>query len=169
MNQTHAAAVLALFAIAPGGAIAQQFNQLNQGLDVETVIETELGKSVVYAAKFVCGLPPGELGNFVGPVAPGFYFTSINIYNPNGSSVDLAVRVLEVSRAGGGNPGHRTATGAETIGGNAAIKIDCFDVAQFFGQTTFTNSEGFVAITIDKKMPINVIGVYTASVEQSPT
>jgi hypothetical protein len=98
----------------------------------------------------------------VGPVTPGFYLTSINIYNPNGTSIDTNLKILEVSAAGGGNPGHRTATGTETIGGNGAIKIDCFDIAQFFGQSSVTNSEGFVVITVGKKTILNVTAVYTA-------
>jgi len=99
----------------------------------------------------------------VGPVAPGFYFTSINVFNPNEVSVSVNLRILEVSRAGGGNPGHRTATGSETIGANAAIKIDCFDIAQFFGQSSVTSSEGFVVLTVGNKTPLNVVGVYTVA------
>jgi hypothetical protein len=159
MNRLHATAVLtALATSVPCYAVAQ----LTTGLDVETVIGTEVDKSVQYAAKFVCGLPPGDTGAFIGPVTAGFYLTSINIYNPNSASVTANLRVLEVSAAGGGNPGHRTATGSEMIGANSALKIDCFDVAQFFGQSSVTNSEGFVVITVDKRTVLNVVGVYTA-------
>lgn len=159
MGKLHAVIVLtALATFVPGGAVAQ----LATGLDVETVTGTHIDKSNVYAAKFICGLPPGETGAFVGPVAPGFYLTSINIFNPNSASVSIDVRVLEVSRAGGGNPGRRTATGSETIGSLAATKIDCFDVAQFFGQSSVTSSEGFVVLTIGEKTPLDVVAVYTS-------
>jgi hypothetical protein len=99
--------------------------------------------SLEYAVKFVCGRSSG------GPVAPGTYFTSINIHNPNRDSLvfqfKIATPVIRFSPL--------------FLGYDQVLNISCPRIRQILGGIAF--AEGFAVF--HSRLPLDVVTVYTAA------
>src|SRR3990172_550229 len=127
----------------------------------------------VFSAKFLCGEIPHDQANPQNPIAgellvPGTYLTAINIYNPNNFTVRFAKKAIIT------NP-QRERRGAvsnqiiETLGPMQGLEVDCCDIAQLFTSGLECNAEnlfggfskGFVDISINPFVPLDVVGVYT--------
>lgn len=108
-----------------------------------------------YAAKFVCGEYEGG-----GVVAPGKYFTAINVHNPTETTVKLRKRfsiALPGEKAGPVTPFFYA-----YLRPGQAMEIDCPDIRK---HTQFDASflKGFAVI--ESKSELNVVVVYTATGE----
>lgn len=104
-----------------------------------------------YAAKFVCGKSSGKV------VAPGVYFTAVNVHNPGRSAVDLAVKVavaLPGLQAGPVSKFHNV-----QLGPDEALEIDCSDISEYI-ETKEEFLKGFVVI--ESESDLDVVTVYTA-------
>ncbi len=110
-----------------------------------------------YAAKFVCGTSKGQV------VAPGQYFTAINVHNPTYAPVRLRAK-LAVALPGL-KPGPVSGFVKATLGPDEALEIDCPDI---FNPKIFPHTpakaeflKGFVVI--ESEVELAVVAVYTAA------
>ena len=110
-----------------------------------------------YAVKFVCGSPE------VPVVAPGQYFTAINVHNPSPRPVYFRKKVavaLPSEKAG------RVSKFFEAqLKSDEALEIDCQDILRHADQGGFL--KGFVVI--ESPLELDVVAVYTAGHPQVET
>jgi hypothetical protein len=105
-----------------------------------------------YAVKFVCGKSDGEV------VAPGVYFTAINVHNPAYRDVRFRVKVavaLPHLKPGPVSPFHDTG-----LGPDEALEIDNQDIFKLAGI-----DPGFLKgfVVIESQHELDVVAVYTAA------
>ena len=104
-----------------------------------------------YAVKFVCGKSPGRI------VAPGAYFTAINVHNPNEKPAGFRKKVaiaLPEEKAG------RISRFFDAkLGPDEAMEIDCPDILRH------AHAEGFVKgfVVIESELELDIVGVYTTA------
>lgn len=103
-----------------------------------------------YAVKFVCGDPVAPV------VAPGRYFTAINVHNPGQLPVLFRKKVAVAL------PGERVGPVSQfyeaRLMSNEALEIDCPDILEHAHQAGFL--KGFVVI--ESPMELDVVAVYSA-------
>lgn len=104
-----------------------------------------------YAVKFVCGK------SAEGIVAPGQYFTAINVHNPTKDSVEFGKKIAVALPE---KPGPVSRMSNAKLGPDEALEIDCPDI---FRRTHSTAGflKGFVII--ESKVELDVVAVYTAA------
>jgi len=105
-----------------------------------------------YAAKFVCGKPDG------GELAPGVYYTAINVHNPTGHAVRFRKKVAIAER--GERPGPVSKFFDAKLGPDEALEIDCPDIRRH-AQVHEEFLKGFVVL--ESEVELDVVGVYTAA------
>ncbi len=105
-----------------------------------------------YAAKFVCGKSPGRI------VAPGTYYTAINVHNPLYREIGLRAKVA--AALPGLKPGHVSKFRDAKLGPDEALEIDCPDI-RTLAETKEDFIKGFVVI--ESNVELDVVAVYTAS------
>jgi hypothetical protein len=146
-------------------------------LDVETIfhktIRADTTRSTVFSAKFLCGRirDRGEnesrADDSATSLAPGTYFTAINVHNPNPFSLKFIKRALETKSQR--DPRGEVGTGVtEALAPNQGVEIDCKDIRTLLGRSVPDRNgsdfvKGFVVITIPglPDIPFDVVGVYT--------
>jgi hypothetical protein len=114
-----------------------------------------------YAAKFVCGLAAAS-GTAAGtlPVAPGYYYTAINVHNP--STTDLnQIQKRFVIALPGEKVGPKSGFVQEQLKADDAMEIECPDIAKQLDLTVGKFVKGFVVIKSTAEL--DVVGVYTAA------
>jgi hypothetical protein len=105
-----------------------------------------------YAAKFVCG--KNDQGTVV---APGEYFTGINVHNPGRETATIRKRFAVALPGEKAGPVSGVVT--EHLRPGEAFDIDCPDIATHVPVNGF--AKGFV--TIESPQDLEVVGVYTAA------
>lgn len=103
-----------------------------------------------YAVKFVCGRPVLPV------VAPGEYFTAINVHNPSPRPVAFRKKIavaLPGEKAGKISPFFEA-----QLKSDEALEIDCQDILRHAQETGFL--KGFVVIETPSEL--DVVAVYTA-------
>jgi hypothetical protein len=105
-----------------------------------------------YAVKFICGKSAGEV------VAPGVYFTAINVHNP--TDIAISFRKKVAIALPGEQPGPVSRFFAADLGPDQALEIDCRDIRR---HTDYTAEflKGFAVIESD--VELDIIAVYTAA------
>ncbi len=110
-----------------------------------------------YAAKYVCGVAqPGTAS--AGIVAPGKYFTAINVHNPNAQAVEFRkkfVIALPSEKQGGKISQFFSAA----LKADEAWEIECPDIFRHLGVGGF--AKGFVVLL--SPVELDVVAVYTAA------
>jgi hypothetical protein len=107
-----------------------------------------------YAAKFVCGKSDGD------ELAPGVYFTAINVHNPTGRDVKFSKKFALPGR----EPEESGETPKEPIGAqlkpDATLEIDCPDIRAHTGV-----HDGFLKgfVVLESDVELDVVAVYTAA------
>lgn len=107
-----------------------------------------------YAVKVVCGKQKKDKGI----VAPGRYFTAINIHNPTQNRVQFK-RKLAIAYPGA-KPGPVSDWEIAEIGPGQAVEIDCPDIFELAGKDK-KFIKGF--LTIACLSELDVVAVYTTS------
>ncbi len=113
-----------------------------------------------YAVKFVCGSPPDVAAP---PVAPGRYFTAINVHNPGDRPIGFRKKFAIAL------PGERVGPISKffdaRLGPDEAFEIDCADILQAFGPRQQQRlMKGFAVIQLfDTTAALDVVVVYTAA------
>jgi hypothetical protein len=111
-----------------------------------------------YATKFVCGKSAGEV------VAPGVYFTAVNVHNPTDTAVGLRVKVAVALP--GLQPGPVSQFYDAKLEPDEALEIDCPDISnpeifKFEKPIKAGFLKGFVVI--ESNVELDVVAVYTAA------
>jgi hypothetical protein len=104
-----------------------------------------------YAVKFVCGK------SVLPVVAPGAYYTAINVHNPNSNAIAFRKKIsiaLPSEKAG-----RVTQFFEAKLGPDEALEIDCPDILRHSESRGFL--KGFVVIESD--LELDVVGVYTTA------
>jgi hypothetical protein len=108
-----------------------------------------------YAAKFVCGKPTAlETGSMA--IAPGAYFTAINVHNFS-TNANAAIRKRFSAGKIGEEPGAVSPWVAATLLPGQTMLVDCRDILGHLGGPPF--GEGVVEML--SNVDLDVIGVYT--------
>ena len=111
-----------------------------------------------YAAKIVCGKSDGKI------LAPGVYFTAVNVHNP--TYTDIGFRVKVAVALPGLVPGMVSEFRDANLGPDEALEIDCPDL---FNREIFKFPEpirrGFLKgfVVIESEVELDVVAVYTAA------
>jgi hypothetical protein len=105
-----------------------------------------------YAAKFVCGKSPGVV------VAPGVYFTAVNVHNPTYTRIRFRLKIAVALP--GLKPGPVSKFYDAELGPDEALEIDCPDIFKM-APTDAGFLKGFVVI--ESEVELDVVVVYTAS------
>ncbi len=117
-----------------------------------------------YAAKVVCG----EVQERGEPLAPGFYFTEVNVYNPNDRPVRLRKRLMLSVPPGRQREGDVVIDELHALGPERALAVDCRylrpHVEQVHPGPYFI---GF--LVIESTASVDVTAVYTTAGSQEPT
>jgi len=105
-----------------------------------------------YAVKIICGTADRPA------IAPGTYFTAINVHNPSAESVKIQFKIaLTMPQI---VPGPISQFFPAGLKGDQALEIDCTDIARRAPiRSRFL--KGFVVI--QSATELDVIGVYTAA------
>lgn len=113
-----------------------------------------------YAVKLVCGVVVAPTGGAPTPVAPGRYWTAINIHNPDKckeAHFRWKVAVAAPGKAGPVSAYQRTLI----LGPDMALEIDCPQVAQVFPPPAPTFVKGYVVLESD--IELDVVAVYSGT------
>jgi hypothetical protein len=112
-------------------------------IDVERITariaELREGSEVVFTAKFVCGKP------ILGEVAPGTYFTAVNLRNALDDTLSGATIVVTRTN---GNKGVVGPVALAPFGARAGEEIDCPEIATLLKDQSGKLLKGFVEIRI---------------------
>lgn len=109
-----------------------------------------------YAAKFVCGKVANQPN-----VAPGTYFTTINVHNPalTGSIVfQKKFALAEMNE----RTGRISQWFRAPLRADEALQIDCGNIYAHLGINPGTFIDGFAVIQVTTRQELDVVGVYTA-------
>jgi hypothetical protein len=111
-----------------------------------------------YAVKFVCGrsIPNPQT---LPPVAPGFYFTAVNVHNPNPGSIEFRkkfAQALPNQKAGRVSQLFPAALKADE-----AFEVDCPEITRALELRPGTFVKGFVVFQTAREL--DVVAVYTAA------
>ncbi|HSY50806.1 MAG TPA: hypothetical protein VLC46_18525 [Thermoanaerobaculia bacterium] len=111
-----------------------------------------------YAAKFVCGKAPNDTLN----VAPGSYFTTINVHNPAlVAAVEFRKKFALAEM--GEKPGKISQWFPTALKADEAMQIDCRNIYAHLGIAPGTFIDGFAVIELSPRQELDVVGVYTAA------
>lgn len=104
-----------------------------------------------YAVKFVCGRSNGTV------VAPGLYFTAINIHNPSDEQDNKFLKKVAIALPDKESP--PTPFKEASLKPDGAIEIDCAEIL------SMAKKEGFLKgfVVLESKSELDVVGVYTAA------
>ena len=108
-----------------------------------------------YAVKVICGTPPAAAGL----LAPGRYFTAINVHNPQTFTAAFRKKVAVALPKQQAGP--VTQLVGASLGPDQAFEIDCADVRDLLGPISTAFVKGFVVI--QSPVELDVVAVYTAS------
>ncbi|NIV14178.1 MAG: hypothetical protein GWN62_23765 [Aliifodinibius sp.] len=113
---------------------------------------TQRALTFQYSVKFVCGKSDGEI------MAPGVYFTAINVHNPTFKPIEFRKKVAIALP--GEQPGRVSKFINAKLGPDEALEIDCPDIRKLTdSQEDFL--KGFVVIETD--VELDIVAVYTAA------
>lgn len=104
-----------------------------------------------YAVKFVCGKSDGRV------VAPGDYWTAINVHNPTEEDIDFKKRFAIALP--GERPGPVTETRGARLGPYEAFEIDRENIWEHTGSGSGDFLKGFVVIY--SELELDVVAVYS--------
>ena len=106
-----------------------------------------------YAVKFVCGKSDGKL------LAPGLYWTAINVHNPIMKAERFEFRKKFVIAPPGEKAGKPTEFFSFDLPPDYAMEIDRDDILRHLGGVSF--AKGFVVI--QSASELDVVAIYTAA------
>jgi len=110
-----------------------------------------------YAVKFVCGESKGDV------VAPGVYWTAINVHNPIYSRIGFKKKIAVALP--NEKPGCVTPFFECRLGPDEALEIDCKDIFRHVKESQCKIKGGFLKgfVVIESAVELDVVAVYTAA------
>jgi len=106
-----------------------------------------------YAVKFVCGKPENPV------VAPGVYYTAINVHNPNSRAVKFAKKIAIALPDETAGEVTDFVQPLPVLKADYAMEIDCPNILKHARKSGFL--KGFVVIRTNYEL--DVVAVYTAA------
>jgi hypothetical protein len=117
-----------------------------------------------YAVKFVCGRA-GSVQGLLPPVAPGFYFTDINVHNPNSGTIEFKKKFAVAF------PNQKAGPVSQFFGAvlksDEAFSVDCGEITKKLNLPPLNFVTGFAVFQTARE--IDVVAVYTTAATQSGT
>jgi hypothetical protein len=115
---------------------------------------------VEYAVKFVCGRAVQDKTT---SVAPGFYFTDINVHNPNAAGVEFKKKFAVALP--NQKPGPVSQFFGAALKPDEAFSVDCFEILKRLGLSPSNFVTGFAVFQTTREL--DVVAVYTAAASPS--
>jgi hypothetical protein len=115
-------------------------------------VEADRQAAFQYAVKFICGKGDGRV------IAPGTYFTAINVHNPGDGATVFRKKVAIALP--GEKPGPVSRFYDAKLGPDEAFEVDCPDIYRHAPERA-EFLKGFVVIETD--VELDVVAVYTAA------
>lgn len=112
-----------------------------------------------YAAKFVCGPATTATAGTL-PVAPGFYYTAVNVHNPSTTELNQIQKRFVIALPGE-KVGAKSSFTDEQLKADDAMEIDCPDISKQLGVAR-KFVKGFVVIKSTAEL--DIVAVYTAAI-----
>jgi hypothetical protein len=116
-------------------------------------------KNNQYAVKFLCGKAPGP--ETTGVVAPGQYFTAVNVHNPARTGVGFIKKVALANAWQ--KPGKVSKFIDGKLGADEAMEVDCRELAKMGGVTPGTLFGGYLVFETRDGTELDIVAVYTAA------
>ena len=107
----------------------------------------------MYAAKFVCGKSDNRI------VAPGQYFTAINVHNPFPTTRTFYIKRFAIALPEE-RPGRISEFARGVLGPDEAMGIDCENIYKHTGAAPGTFIEGYALLY--SQFELDVVSIYTA-------
>jgi hypothetical protein len=127
-------------------------------LALSTLSLSAFGQTYYAEAKFVCGRAgQPEIDAFA--FAPGVYYTSINVGNPNDDKIDSYKKIFSIAllRQKAGKVSHSIGWSLQS---RESMQVDCSDIYGYLGVAPGTFIDGFVYF-LGGPLRYTVTGVYT--------
>ncbi|HEV7243087.1 MAG TPA: hypothetical protein VGQ36_27920 [Thermoanaerobaculia bacterium] len=123
-----------------------------------TLSLSAFGQTYTAEAKFVCGRADSTVTDAFA-FAPGTYYTSINVGNPNDEKIDTYKKIFSVALLRQ-KAGKVTQSIAWSLGPRESMQVDCSDIYGYLGVAPGTFIDGFVYF-LGGPIRYTVTGVYT--------
>jgi len=118
-----------------------------------------------YAVKFVCGRAGVSTAAAPVPVAPGFYFTAINVHSPNPATVEFRKKFAQALP--NQKPGKISELAGAVLKPDEAFDVECSEITKRLGLPPLTFVTGFAVFLIPPPRELDIVAVYTAAATQS--
>jgi hypothetical protein len=137
-----------------GAAIVRKFHE-----GAAKAVEAQAAQVFQYAVKFVCGsaLPTAPAAPH--PVAPGTYFTAIDVHNPNSGTINFTkkfARALPNQQAGA-----VTQLFPATLKSDQAFEVECTGITNKLQMQPQSFVTGFAVFQSADEL--DIVAVYTAA------
>lgn len=129
-----------------------------------TPAAAQSGGRYEYAVKYVCGT---NVRPTLSPaVAPGTYYTAINVHNPSGEAVPFVYKVVI---APAGAPGaHTPLTSPFRIGEDGATDVDCAMITRALDAASIPHGPFWTGFfVIQSPTEFDVVAVYTSAASRT--
>lgn len=113
-----------------------------------------------YAVKILCGRSQGEAAGG-GVVAPGTYFTAVNVHNPGRSAVAFIKKVALANPWQ--KPGKISKFVDGKLGPDEAMEVDCRELAKMGGVAPGTLFGGYLVFETREGTELDIVAVYTTA------
>jgi len=112
--------------------------------------------SYEYAVKFVCGR---AIQDKTTSAAPGFYFTDINVHNPNSTAIEFKKKfAIALPNQTAGKISELFPAALKS---DQAFSVDCAEITKRLGQAPSTFVTGFAVFQTAKEL--DIVAVYTTA------
>lgn len=116
-------------------------------------------KNNQYAVKFLCGKAPGADSAAV--VAPGQYFTAVNVHNPARTGIGFIKKVAIANAFQ--KPGKVSKWVEGKLDADEAMEVDCRELARMGGVTPGTLFGGYLVFETKEGTELDIVAIYTAA------
>lgn len=123
-----------------------------------TLSLSAFGQTYTAEAKFVCGKADQPVIDAFA-FAPGTYYTSINVGNPNDDKIDTYKKIFSVALLRQ-KAGKVSQSIAWSLGPRESMQVDCSDIYGYLGVAPGTFIDGFVYF-LGGPLEYTLTGVYT--------
>lgn len=140
--------------------IGTAFLTLNPSSQAQPTSELEArGKNNQYAVKVLCGKAPGAEAAAV--VAPGQYFTAVNVHNPGRTSIGFIKKVALANAFQ--KPGKVSKFVEGKLGADEAMEVDCRELAHMAGVNPGALFGGYLVFETKEGTELDIVAIYTAA------
>jgi hypothetical protein len=112
-----------------------------------------------YAVKFVCGRAGVSTAQLPVPVAPGFYYTAINVHNPQPGTLEFRKKFAQAL------PNQKAGRISELAGAalkpDEAFDVECTEITKRLGLPPQTFVTGFAVFLTAREL--DIVAVYTTA------